>query len=88
MSTIKELEIRGIRNFGDESGKAKLRLTKPLTLILGPNGTGKTTIIEALKFITSGEYPPDSDKGISFVHEPKCTSGHTVRFILFFFSSL
>ncbi|XP_014216557.1 DNA repair protein RAD50 [Copidosoma floridanum] len=78
MSRIKDLEIRGIRNFGDESQKARIHFSKPLTLVLGPNGTGKTTIIEALKFITSGEYPPDSDRGKSFVHEPKAMS-HTVR---------
>ncbi|XP_011499172.1 PREDICTED: DNA repair protein RAD50 [Ceratosolen solmsi marchali] len=79
MSSVRDIEIRGIRNFGDESSKARIHLSKPLTLILGANGTGKTTIIEALKFITSGEYPPDSDRGKSFVHEPKLTLNHTVR---------
>ncbi|XP_001600265.2 DNA repair protein RAD50 [Nasonia vitripennis] len=79
MSRIKDLEIRGIRNFGDERAKVLIHFSKPLTLILGPNGTGKTTIIEALKFVTSGEYPPDSDRGKSFVHEPKLTLNHTVR---------
>ena len=78
MTRIKELEIRGIRNFGDEKGKGKIHIYKPLTLILGPNGTGKTTIIESLKYLTTGEYPPDSDKGKSFVHEPKLTSVPTV----------
>ncbi|KAJ8687829.1 hypothetical protein QAD02_023623 [Eretmocerus hayati] len=79
MSRIKDLEIRGIRNFGDESAKAQIHFSKPLTLILGPNGTGKTTIIEALKYVTSGEYPPDSDRGKAFVHEPKSALNHTVK---------
>lgn len=78
MSIIRDLEIRGIRNFGDENSKARIHFSKPLTLILGPNGTGKTTIIESLKYVTSGEYPPDSDRGKSFVHEPKLTQNHTV----------
>jgi DNA repair protein RAD50 len=33
--------------------------------------SGKTTIIEALKFITTGMLPPLSDGGKSFVHDPK-----------------
>ena len=32
---------------------------------------GKTTIIEALKFVTTGSLPPLSDGGKSFVHDPK-----------------
>lgn len=43
----------------------------PLTLIVGSNGTGKTTIIEALKFIISGEEPPHSDCRRNFIHTPK-----------------
>lgn len=84
MSRIKDLEIRGIRNFGDERAKVLIHFSKPLTLILGPNGTGKTTIIESLKFVTSGEYPPDSDRGKAFVHEPKLTLNHTVCFKIYF----
>ncbi|KAL7302008.1 hypothetical protein TKK_0005245 [Trichogramma kaykai] len=79
MSKVKDLEIRGIRNFGDETSKNRIHFSTPLTLILGPNGTGKTTIIEALKYVTSGEYPPDSERGKAFVHEPKLTSTHSVR---------
>lgn len=83
MSRIKDLEIRGIRNFGDEKSKARIHFYKPLTLILGPNGTGKTTIIESLKYVTSGEYPPDSDRGKSFVHEPKLSVNHTVKLLIY-----
>lgn len=40
----------------------------PLTLIVGSNGTGKTTIIESLKFVISGEEPPLSDCRRNFIN--------------------
>ncbi|KAJ6090124.1 hypothetical protein N7486_008939 [Penicillium sp. IBT 16267x] len=42
----------------------------PLTLIVGHNGSGKTTIIECLKYATTGDLPPNS-KGGAFIHDPK-----------------
>ncbi|XP_076766365.1 DNA repair protein rad50 isoform X2 [Xylocopa sonorina] len=79
MSRIRRLSIRGIRNFGDENEEASLRFSRPLTLILGPNGTGKTTIIEALKYATCGEFPPGSDRGKYFIHDPTLTRAPSVR---------
>jgi DNA repair protein RAD50 len=40
-------------------------------LILGHNGAGKTTIIECLRLMTTGVFPPNSDNGKSFVLDPK-----------------
>jgi predicted ATPase len=55
---------------------------KPLTVIVGANGCGKTTIIECLKYATTGSLPPGAQSGQSFVHDPKVraavTGGGTV----------
>jgi DNA repair protein RAD50 len=34
------------------------------------NGSGKTTIIECLKYITTGELPPNTKIGGGFIHDP------------------
>ena len=40
-------------------------------LLLAASLPGKTSIIESLKFVTTGSLPPLSDGGKSFVHDPK-----------------
>ena len=43
MSKIEKMSIQGIRSFGpEEKEKQVITFFTPLTLILGPNGTGKT----------------------------------------------
>jgi len=72
MSTIKKMQIQGIRSFSpEERDKSLIEFFAPLTLILGPNGTGKTTVIECLKYMTTGQMPPGCSKGGAFVHDPK-----------------
>ncbi len=46
MSQIQKMSIQGIRSFGPEdSDRQAIVFQSPLTLILGPNGTGKTVSI-------------------------------------------
>ena len=94
MSQLLKLRIQGMRSFGpedadgqpmnfcseekDEQGRTQI-VAWPLTLILGQNGCGKTTIIECLRYVTSGDHPPGSYQGKSFIHDPKMANEHTVR---------
>lgn len=54
MASIDGLSIQGIRQFGPDAPQC-IVFAKPLTVIVGANGCGKTTIIECLKYATTGE---------------------------------
>ena len=75
MSSIEKMSIRGIRSFSPDREQV-LAFYKPLTVIIGPNGCGKTTTIECLKYATTGLLPPNSKSGQAFIHDPKI-SGQT-----------
>ncbi|CDW54963.1 DNA repair protein RAD50 [Trichuris trichiura] len=70
MAELVGMLIRGIRSFSSDDKAQVIRFQKPLTLIVGPNGSGKTTIIECLKYATIGAMPPGA-KGGAFVRDPK-----------------
>nr|ACH87544.1 Rad50 [Platynereis dumerilii]ACH87548.1 Rad50 [Platynereis dumerilii] len=79
MSSIAKMSIQGVRSFGpDDKNRGLIEFYTPLTLILGPNGTGKTTIIECLKYMTTGDLPPGHANG-SFVHDPKIANEQKVK---------
>ncbi|KAL4881584.1 DNA repair protein Rad50 [Aspergillus karnatakaensis] len=61
--------IFSVRSF-DNTRSETIQFHTPLTLIVGYNGSGKTTIIECLKYATTGDLPPNS-KGGAFIHDPK-----------------
>jgi len=71
MSSIEKMTIQGIRSYGPkEKDTQVIEFFFPVTLIIGQNGSGKTTIIECLKYATTGDMPPNT-KGSSFVFDPK-----------------
>ncbi|KAJ2886298.1 DNA repair protein rad50, partial [Coemansia asiatica] len=77
MSVIRKLLIQGVRSF-DPQNQDIIEFYTPLTIIVGQNGCGKTTVIECLKYITTGELPPNS-KGGAFIHDPKLAGENEVK---------
>lgn len=77
MSKLDKLMIQGIRAFNPRE-KSVLEFYTPLTLIVGANGTGKTTVIECLKYITTGDMPPNS-RGGAFIYDPKIAKEIDIR---------
>ena len=69
MSSIDRLGVTGIRSFDPDLGSV-LIFYSPLTLIVGANGCGKTTLIECLKYAVTGQVPPNTKQGAFFVHDP------------------
>jgi DNA repair protein RAD50 len=70
MSKIHKLQITGVRSFNHAHGEV-IEFYSPLTLIVGLNGSGKTTIIECLRYATTGELPPNSATGGAWIRDPK-----------------
>ena len=59
MATLKQISIQGVRSVGpNEEDQVRVKFFRPFTLITGQNGAGKTTIIEALKYASTGVLPP------------------------------
>lgn len=77
MSSVDKLLIRGIRSFSPYNENV-IEFYAPLTIIVGHNGAGKTTIIECLKYATTGDLPPNA-KGGAFVHDPKVSRETEVK---------
>lgn len=61
MSSISKMQIRGIRSFSPDRDET-IEFYSPLTMIVGSNGCGKTTIIESLKFACTGSLPPNTKR--------------------------
>ena len=79
MCSVEKMLIRGIRSFGPHNDNT-IEFFKPLTIIVGPNGSGKTTIIECLKQACTGTMPPTCQSSkAAFIHDPKISGDSETR---------
>jgi DNA repair protein RAD50 len=69
MASLKQLSIQGVRAFNQQT-QSTINFSDRITVILGSNGCGKTTILECLRFAITGCMPPHSKNGRSFVNDP------------------
>mmetsp|Transcript_20519 Transcript_20519/g.49341 ORF Transcript_20519/g.49341 Transcript_20519/m.49341 type:complete len:1398 (+) Transcript_20519:99-4292(+) len=79
MASIAKLSIRGVRSFSPNDDEQVIGFCFPLTIIVGANGCGKTTIIESLKYGVTGSLPPGNKSGQSFVHDPRSIGQSSVK---------
>ncbi|KAG2030192.1 P-loop containing nucleoside triphosphate hydrolase protein [Suillus americanus] len=77
MASLDKLAIRGIRSFDDKQISV-IEFFSPVTVIVGHNGSGKTTVIECLKYATTGDQPPNT-RGGAFIHDPKMANEKEVK---------
>jgi DNA repair protein RAD50 len=79
MSSFVDMNIMGVRSFDSMGNGETIKFLTPLTLIVGTNGCGKTTIIECLKYSATGILPPGAKTGGAFIHDPRL-NGETHSF--------
>lgn len=77
MASVEQLQVQGVRAF-DPYRFENLRFGHPLTLIIGANGVGKTTIIECLLYAMAGELPGGKTGGSAFVQDPRISKSSQV----------
>eukprot|EP00111_Clytia_hemisphaerica_P021776 TCONS_00064034-protein len=78
MAKIEKMKIMGIRSYSPEEGSV-IEFQTPLTLIVGQNGCGKTTVIESLSYNISGNLPPGCKSATSFINDPKIAGESQVK---------
>ncbi|XP_057317617.1 DNA repair protein RAD50-like isoform X2 [Hydractinia symbiolongicarpus] len=76
MAMIHKMKIMGIRSYSPEG--SVIEFQTPLTIIVGHNGTGKTSVIESLSYVITGGLPPGC-KNQAFVHDPKLAGKKEVK---------
>ncbi|KAJ8973540.1 hypothetical protein NQ317_019291 [Molorchus minor] len=73
MALLHSLQICGVRSFSPEN-RETIYFNTPVTLFLGQNGCGKTTIIESIRFALTSELPGGTSSGQGFINDPKLSN--------------
>ena len=73
MASIQKLVIQGVRSFSPNTEEV-IEFYSPLTMIVGANGCGKTSIIESLKYKPNDELNYSIDFTDSFSRNIFCLS--------------
>nr|XP_022912399.1 DNA repair protein RAD50-like [Onthophagus taurus]XP_022912403.1 DNA repair protein RAD50-like [Onthophagus taurus]XP_022912411.1 DNA repair protein RAD50-like [Onthophagus taurus] len=81
MAKISRLKLAGVRSFGPDELQ-DIPFQAPVTLILGENGCGKTTIIEALKYACTAEAPGGGKDKASFLFNPQLRSASSTKAVI------
>lgn len=81
MSCLETLGISGIRSYSPANLQV-INFQKPVTQILGENGAGKTSILEALKMAQTGTQPSSSTNGKSFIYDPHLIEDTVVNAVI------
>jgi len=79
MASLHKLSVRGVRSFSPDDIEQVITFEFPLTIIVGDNGCGKTTIIESLKYAVTGSLPPGNKSGQAFVNDPRACGRSSVK---------
>lgn len=72
------MSLQGVRAYDPEEPQ-RIEFFKPLTIIVGANGSGKTSVLEALRYISGGQEPPQANRGKNFVHDPVVAGTSSVK---------
>ncbi|XP_018562886.1 DNA repair protein RAD50 isoform X2 [Anoplophora glabripennis] len=78
MALLQSLQICGVRSFSPDTVET-IYFNTPVTLFLGQNGSGKTTIIESIRFALTSELPAGSSNGQGFVNDPKISNKSSTK---------
>ncbi|KAL0246721.1 hypothetical protein GEMRC1_007932 [Eukaryota sp. GEM-RC1] len=76
MYALHSVDVAGVRSFQPpiHNTSQSIQFRYPITMIKGANGSGKTTIIESLRYVCTGDPPPNSMKGQRFVNDPRLSN--------------
>ncbi|XP_050508805.1 DNA repair protein RAD50-like [Diabrotica virgifera virgifera] len=78
MALLHSLQISGIRNFSPDSHQT-VYFNTPVVLFQGPNGSGKTTILESIQYALTEKLPAGTNSGQYFLNEPKMSNRNLTK---------